>query len=743
MNESSCDELGETYHAPPDHVTRKFRKMRAFRASAILCDVQLVAIDDSTTIGPAEGDPANKVTEGFSLNNDTDNSHSGRDFTIQDSPRKYVAPAHKLVLASCSDYFAAMFGRAQHLEANQYRVEIGGVESAVLSLVVDYMYSGFIEIKEENVEKILSTANLLQLPDLVQACCNFLIERLNPLNCCGIRAFADSQCCSKLYKISENFIIDNFLHVVKTQEFLLLPFEQILSLLRSEELNITHEESVFKAMMNWVRHDVAKRGVHISQLMGSIKLSQLSPQFIGENVEMEPLLNQDPECQKLIMEALIYNLLPSRKVLGQNPKKMIARKGTIGTVYAIGGMDISRNSTGVEIYDYRKNEWTKYPTRQNCPPISESNPSNLSTSFNMATSLHASSTQIMPPAFLSSNKRLQFGAVYSAGKIYLIGGRDGLKTLSSVECYDMRTSGFRDAEYDYTNEVSTRVRSDRPNEMATNESCAGMITPRHGLGVATLGGLIYAVGGHDGWSYLNTVERYDPQAKTWSFVAQMNLARSTVSVVALDNKLYAIGGRDGNNCLRSCERYDLHRDKWCHLASMAEPRGSAGTATVAGHIYVAGGHKSSHKSLNATFYRSVERYDPQTDTWTTVNRMKVARDAVGLCSLGQDRILAVGGYDGFEYLKSVEIYDPYVNQWTEVAPLKSERAGTCLVCLPPEQQTNCLYRIQGENANILDHGNNIRNNNNKASKEEEDIINSQTFTVGSLSLITELMDRIP
>lgn len=36
-----------------------------------------------------------------------------------------------------------------------------------------------------------------------------------------------------------------------------------------------------------------------------------------------------------------------------------------------------------------------------------------------------------------------------------------------------------------------------------------MNTHRHGLGVAVLNGPLYAVGGHDGWSCLSTVERYD------------------------------------------------------------------------------------------------------------------------------------------------------------------------------------------------------------------------------------------
>lgn len=49
-------------------------------------------------------------------------------------------------------------------------------------------------------------------------------------------------------------------------------------------------------------------------------------------------------------------------------------------------------------------------------------------------------------------------------------------------------------------------------------------------------GPMYAVGGHDGWSYLNTVERWDPQARQWNFVASMSTPRSTVGVAILNGK---------------------------------------------------------------------------------------------------------------------------------------------------------------------------------------------------------------
>lgn len=55
-------------------------------------------------------------------------------------------------------------------------------------------------------------------------------------------------------------------------------------------------------------------------------------------------------------------------------------------------------------------------------------------------------------------------------------------------------------------------------------------------GVAMLEGPMYAVGGHDGWSYLNTVERWDPQARQWNYVASMSTPRSTVGVAALNSK---------------------------------------------------------------------------------------------------------------------------------------------------------------------------------------------------------------
>lgn len=47
-----------------------------------------------------------------------------------------------------------------------------------------------------------------------------------------------------------------------------------------------------------------------------------------------------------------------------------------------------------------------------------------------------------------------------------------------------------------------------------------------------------------------------------------------------------------------------------------------------------------------------------------------------------DRLIAIGGYDGVQYMKKCEQYDPETNEWTAIAPLNFNRAGACVVAVP-------------------------------------------------------------
>lgn len=73
------------------------------------------------------------------------------------------------------------------------------------------------------------------------------------------------------------------MEVIQNQEFLLLPASEIAKLLSSDDLNVPDEESIFKALMMWVRHDLQSRQRDLGMLLSYIRLPLLSPQ-VGPDV---------------------------------------------------------------------------------------------------------------------------------------------------------------------------------------------------------------------------------------------------------------------------------------------------------------------------------------------------------------------------------------------------------------------------------------------------------------------------
>lgn len=117
-------------------------------------------------------------------------------------------PAHKMVLASCSPYFYAMFTGFE--ESRQDRITLQGVDYHALQLLVEYVYTSLVEVTEDNVQVLLTAANLLQLTDVRDACCDYLQSQLDPSNCLGIRDFADMHGCIDLLNYADNYIEQHF-----------------------------------------------------------------------------------------------------------------------------------------------------------------------------------------------------------------------------------------------------------------------------------------------------------------------------------------------------------------------------------------------------------------------------------------------------------------------------------------------------------------------------------------------------
>lgn len=66
--------------------------------------------------------------------------------------------------------------------------------------------------------------------------------------------------------------------------------------------------------------------------------------------------------------------------------------------------------------------------------------------------------------------------------------------------------------------------------------------------------VLLLVGGWCSGDAIASVERFDPQTVDWKMVAPMSKRRCGVGVAVLNDLLYAVGGHDGQSYLNSIER---------------------------------------------------------------------------------------------------------------------------------------------------------------------------------------------
>ena len=353
-------------------------------------------------------------------------------------------PAHRLVLSACSQYFRAMF-TTHMLESKQELITLSDLDEQSVEDIVDFAYTGRIAIHEENVQPLLKAASILQLSEIVTACCAFLKGQLHASNCLGIATFAQAHGCISLGEKAMEYVQDHFMEVVDGDEFAQLSLDNILALLDSDLIQVSSEEVVFEAMYKWLQYDLHTRQQHALSLLKCIRLPLLCPLYLSDVVYSKGVFQQDTACTELIMNALVYVSVKEKRPYLKSKVNCNARKSTLGTMIVVGGMDMCRNKFSIEVFDARKEKWVLLRNSQ------------------------------------VTFKRLQFGVEALNSEIYVVGGRNGLQTINTVDRY---------------NPVSN-----------TWLPIPSMCSYRHGVSVAHLSGPLYAVGGHDGWSYLSSVER--------------------------------------------------------------------------------------------------------------------------------------------------------------------------------------------------------------------------------------------
>lgn len=222
------------------------------------------------------------------------------------------------------------------------------------------------------------------------------------------------------------------------------------------------------------------------------------------------------------------------------------------------------------------------------------------------------------------------------GKIYVIGGGDGVCSFSSKnEMYDPATD--------------------------TWTTKAPMPTPREHLSAVVVNGKIYAIGGVNSCWYgqVTTVEEYDPTTNSWTTKAPMNVARGTFGAAAIGDTIYVMGGNSGSGSeLSSAEKYDTLTNTWSSIKNLNHPtHGKA--VSVNGYIYFFG------------YDGTVQRYDPSTDTWSNMATNPIPRQVFAITTIGNLVYLLAGSINNnTASTETIAVYDTASDSWlNEIYPI--------------------------------------------------------------------------
>ncbi|XP_078491173.1 kelch-like protein 12 [Ciona intestinalis] len=511
-------------------------------------------------------------------------------------------PANKMVLSCYSKYFNTMFNTEME-EKYKDAVEVHAVDAESVEKLVDFMYTGKININTNNVCDLLAVSDFLQMLSVKKLCIEYLLTTITQQNCFTIQALADCFTIPKLTKKFNNFVVENYQQVVSDDHFKKISKDDVIKLLQ-----LTHDkvstDLVYTAVMNWVKFDLASNESYLSELFKFVDLSKVSPKMLKDVVSVEPLIRKLDDWGDLFVDALVQQKMET----------------TEKSLISLGG---KRSLTEVTKFDLQTKQWSQLPDlpvgRQLAAAVviddilyhlaGDLQTDGKITATNIVLRMKLIKKNLKWEKVASMNvKRYVFGAAVINGVIFVFGGADENNTIVST------------GEY-YVVPFNKWIQL-KPMKVARSGHCMvahnGQCIHISKFCSINYTDQLYSLGGWDGKQVISSVERYDPSLDEWKDVASMQTPRQWFVAVVFNNVVYAIGGYDGKQSLKSVEKYNVDDDTWVYVENMNIERHAHAACVAQNKIYVVGGLDSGNKVV-----KSIECYDDQTDKWSVVGETEV------------------------------------------------------------------------------------------------------------------------
>lgn len=177
-------------------------------------------------------------------------------------------PIHRNIWTAASKYFSVALG-PNFQEGNHNEFVLDDTDGETVKAIVDFCYTGRIDLTDENVTKFLVIASSVEFDLLEEKCCRFYVDKLNV----STLMVADKYCVADLHQRALDFICGSF-ERVPTADIQRLDYQLLHKILKCDKID-AREELVFKRLLEWLQNEESERGKHMPELLKLIRLEYI------------------------------------------------------------------------------------------------------------------------------------------------------------------------------------------------------------------------------------------------------------------------------------------------------------------------------------------------------------------------------------------------------------------------------------------------------------------------------------
>ena len=475
--------------------------------------------------------------------------------------------AHRVVLCAASPFFFNALN-SDMKEKKEGVIRLEGTSKAVMEEVLEYLYTGHVDIDEDNALNLLAASDYFLIPSLTTLCVRVILQALSLSSCIAAYYTAMKYRCEELQKGAKDFILANFVAVAETEDFLNLSSKQVEEWISSDEIIVEGEEDVFQVVVRWMERNECQKD-NFFELFRHIRCIYLPRVYLSNVVLHDPMVKNNTDCSNRALDSMKMVFCGGEECyFAQSPRNCL--KTHENAIVACG-----KKST--LCYIPSEDKWYKLSSM-----LSTGNFFSHAISvcqgklFFIGDNSDGCAAERYDPAINSwaplesFKQKIKFCAVVTfQGLLYVIGGvkQEENKHLSTVQRYNPDKNLW--------------------------QVVPSLSTPRSHVCAVATGNYLYAVGGKSDVGFVNIVERFDPKENAWYLVAPTLEKRVIPCGGAVNEKLFVFGrfSRENYSDSNFCEMYDPVTDMWSTIITntcTVTPRWSASAVSFKGKIFVCG-----------------------------------------------------------------------------------------------------------------------------------------------------------